>query len=134
MPSDNRHRVSSTKTAPDKALIAAFYARGLIDYLRARGVDPAQLLPAQKVMALDRALGNVEVSLADWVAMVDAAIAALGEPALPAEAGASRHLKHPVGQPHDDQGQRGDARSTARLVNGSDSSSVRRIGETGAAG
>ena len=75
-------------------MIAAFYARGLIDHLRARGVDPARLLPAEQLDTLDQARGNAEVPMADWVAMLDAAIAALHEPALPAEAGASLHLRH----------------------------------------
>ena len=75
-------------------MIAAFYARGLIDYLHARGVEPEELLSADKVVALDSAKGNAEVSMADWVAMLNAAIEALGEPALPAQAGASLHLKH----------------------------------------
>ena len=94
MPPASRHRVSSTNAAPDKALIAAFYARGLIDYLRARGVEPEKLLSRDKVAALDSAKGNAEVSMADWVAMLDAAIVALDEPALPAQAGASLHLRH----------------------------------------
>ncbi|MDO9452546.1 MAG: AraC family transcriptional regulator [Stagnimonas sp.] len=75
-------------------MIAAFYARGLIDYLRARGLDPATLLTADKLTELDTAKGHAEVSMADWVAMLDAAIAALDEPALPAQAGASLHLRH----------------------------------------
>lgn len=77
-----------------RALIAGFYARGLIDHLRARGLDPATLLPAEQLAVLDAARGSTEVPMADWVAMLDAAIAATGDDALPAEAGASLHLRH----------------------------------------
>ena len=49
-------------------------------------------MPADKLAALEAAKG--EVLMADWVAMLDAAIAALNEPTLPAQAGASLHLKH----------------------------------------
>ena len=94
MPPARRPKVSSTSAKPDRALIAAFYARGLIDYLRARGVEPETLLAADKLVPLDSAKGHAEVSMADWVAMLDAAIEALGESALPAQAGASLHLRH----------------------------------------
>lgn len=85
---------SVSPAVPDKALIAAFYARGLIDYLRGRGVDPNGLIASDKMAALDAAKGHAEVSMSDWVAMLDSAIAALGEASLPAQAGASLHLRH----------------------------------------
>jgi hypothetical protein len=65
LPPASRPRATSTHAAPDKALIAAFYARGLIDYLRARGVVPETLLSVDKVAALDSAKGHTEVSMTE---------------------------------------------------------------------
>lgn len=88
-----RHPPASN-AAPAKALIAAFYARGLVDYLRARGVEPAALFSPAQLAMLEAAKGAAEVPLAEWIAMLHAAIAARAAPSLPAEAGASLTLRH----------------------------------------
>lgn len=84
----------AAKPAPPDGLIAGLYARGLLDYLRSRGIDPCALFPAQRVAALDQARGSTEIPLPEWVAMFDTAIAALDEPDLPLQAGASLCMRH----------------------------------------
>lgn len=92
MPTPTTHPANNA--APPKALIAAFYARGLVDYLRARGVEPAALFTPSQLAMLETAKGAAEVPLAEWIAMLHAAIAARDAPSLPAEAGASLTLRH----------------------------------------
>jgi AraC-like DNA-binding protein len=75
-------------------VIASLYARGLIDYLRSRGVDPTTLYPADRVRQLEAARGHEEIPLGEWIGMFDRAIDALGEPDLPLKAGASLHVRH----------------------------------------
>ncbi|MEQ1439143.1 AraC family transcriptional regulator ligand-binding domain-containing protein [Fontimonas sp. SYSU GA230001] len=75
-------------------LIAALYARGLLDHLRARGVDPADLYPAARVAELEQARGHTEIPLHEWIAMFDTAIAALDDPELPLKAGAGLRMRH----------------------------------------
>lgn len=80
--------------APPKALIAAFYARGLVDYLRTRGVEPVTLFSPAQLAMLEAAPGSAEVPLAEWINMLHAAIVSRDAPSLPAEAGASLTLRH----------------------------------------
>jgi len=79
---------------PPGGVIASLYARGLLDYLRTRGVDPATLYPEARVAQLESARGHEEVPLAEWIAMFDSAIAHFNEPELPLLAGASLHVRH----------------------------------------
>lgn len=79
---------------PNSGLIVTLYARGLLDYLRARGVDPCSLYEPIRVAQLDNAKGHTEIPLSEWIAMFDTAIAALGEPDLPLKAGASLRMRH----------------------------------------
>lgn len=74
-------------------LIASLYARGLLDYLRARGVDPGRLYPAARVAQLEAASAQEEIPLKEWIGMFETAIAHFGEPDLPLKAGASLHLR-----------------------------------------
>ncbi|TJY59931.1 AraC family transcriptional regulator [Sinimarinibacterium sp. CAU 1509] len=90
----NHANVSSNRNIPHTGVIAALYARGLLDYLRARGVDPTQLYAPDRVAHFQRVGGHVEIPLAEWIAMFDTAVDALGEPDLPLKAGGSLHLRH----------------------------------------
>jgi AraC-like DNA-binding protein len=84
----------NTQNPDAQAQIAAFYARGLVDYLRGRGVDAASLLP-EAPMARPEAMAIApEVSLTEWATLLDAAATALDEPELPARAGASLQVRH----------------------------------------
>ncbi len=82
---------SPPKTA---GVIAALYARGLIDYLRGRGIDPMTLYPADRVRQLEVARGHEEIALEEWICMFDRAIEHTGEADLPLKAGASLHVRH----------------------------------------
>lgn len=75
-------------------LIAALYARGLLDHLRTRGVDPTDLYPPARVAELEQARGHTEVPLHEWIAMFDVAIATLDDPELPLKAGAGLRMRH----------------------------------------
>lgn len=75
-------------------VIAALYARGLLDYLRSQGMDPNRLYPHQRVEELEQAQGHAEIPLAEWVAMFPPAVEALRDPALPLRAGASLDVRH----------------------------------------
>lgn len=75
-------------------LIAALYARGLLDHLRSRGVDPADLYPAARVVELEQARGHAEIPLHEWTAMFETATAALDDPELPLKAGAGLRMRH----------------------------------------
>src|SRR3546814_1626411 len=75
-------------------VIASLYARGLIDYLRTRGVDPDLLYGPARVTQLDAGRGHEEIPLTEWIAMFDLAIAHCDDPALPLKAGASLHVRH----------------------------------------
>ncbi|HEY0974576.1 MAG TPA: AraC family transcriptional regulator [Solimonas sp.] len=66
----------------------------MLDYVRARGVDPTTLYPEARVAQLESARGHEEVPLAEWIAMFDTAIAHFDEPDLPLKAGASLHVRH----------------------------------------
>lgn len=79
---------------PPGGSIAVLYARGLLDYLRTRGVDPATLYAPPRVAELDRARGHAEIPLAEWIDMFSVAIDAVGEPDLPLKAGASLRVRH----------------------------------------
>ncbi len=79
---------------PPSGSITALYARGLLDYLRARGVEPQTLYPAQRVTELEQARGHTELPLAEWVEMFAIAVRALGEPDLPLQAGAALRMRH----------------------------------------
>lgn len=81
---------------PPKTLgvIAALYARGLLDYLRGRGIDPTALYPAERVRQIESARGHEEIALAEWVSMFERAVEHTGEADLPLKAGASLHVRH----------------------------------------
>lgn len=82
------------KVPPPGGVIASLYARGLIDYLRTRGVDPDLLYGPARVTQLDAGRGHEEIPLAEWISMFDLAIAHCRDPALPLKAGASLHVRH----------------------------------------
>lgn len=85
---------SQTPSAAPGGVIASLYARGLLDYLRGRGVDPATLYPEARVQQLEAVRGHEEIPLTEWICMFDRAVDALGEPDLPLKAGASLHVRH----------------------------------------
>lgn len=74
--------------------IAALYAQGLVDYLRARGVDPEALGAAPELCRAADPHNPAETSLAQWIDLLDTATRKLGEPALPAQAGAALQPRH----------------------------------------
>ncbi len=86
--------VSAHPSQTPGGVIASLYARGLLDYLRSRGVDPARLYPEARVRQLESARGHEEIPLTEWIGMFDRAVEALGEPDLPLKAGASLHVRH----------------------------------------
>jgi AraC-like DNA-binding protein len=91
----NHATVATLKPPPASGgLIASLYARGLLDYLRTRGIDPGQLYPAARIAQLEAARGHEEIPLHEWIGMFDTAIAALDEPDLPLKAGAALHVRH----------------------------------------
>lgn len=91
----NRATVSASKIPPTAGgLIASLYARGLLDYLRAHGVDPETIYAPERVAQFEAARGHEEIPLAEWIAMFELAIATTGDPALPLKAGASLHVRH----------------------------------------
>ena len=91
----NRAIVVTPKNPPVAGgLIASLYARGLLDYLRARGIDPGRLYPASRIAQLEAARGHEEIPLHEWIGMFEVAIAELEEPDLPLKAGASLHVRH----------------------------------------
>lgn len=85
---------SDKKIPPPGGVIASLYARGLLDYLRTRGVDPDLLYGPARVTQLDAGRGHEEIPLAEWIAMFDLAIAHCDDPSLPLKAGASLHIRH----------------------------------------
>ena len=76
------------------ARIAALYAQGLVDYLRSREVDLASLGVSAVSAAADNPDQPQEISLADWIRLLEAATRQLNEPELPARAGASLQPRH----------------------------------------
>jgi AraC-like DNA-binding protein len=89
----NRAIVTTSCVIPG-GVIASLYARGLLDYLRSRGVDPVALYPEDRVRQLEAARGHEEIPLTEWIGMFDIAIDTVGEPDLPLKAGASLHVRH----------------------------------------
>jgi AraC-like DNA-binding protein len=90
----NDDTMTLIRPKPAGGLIAALYARGLLDYLREQGVDPARLYPRERVIELEQARGHSEIPQAEWIAMFAPAIAALDDPNLPLKAGASLRIRH----------------------------------------
>lgn len=84
----------STPVENSEGLIVSIYARGLLDYLRSRGIDPAQLYPARRIAELTSASGRDEMPLRDWIDMFDTAIDATADPDLPLKAGSSLQLRN----------------------------------------
>lgn len=84
----------ATSPPSAQAQIAAFYARGLVDYLRLRGVDASTLLPEVPMARPEAMAISPEVSLTGWARLLDAAAVALGEPDFPAKAGESLQVHH----------------------------------------
>ncbi|NGY05017.1 AraC family transcriptional regulator [Solimonas terrae] len=82
------------KALPPGGVISSLYARGLLDYLRTRGVDPDRLYGPARVAQLDAGRGHEEIPLAEWIAMFELAIAHCKDPSLPLKAGASLHVRH----------------------------------------
>lgn len=74
------------------ARMAALYAQGLEDYLHARGVRARPGLAGASLSGTDSLSG--ETSLAGWIARLEFATRELGEPELPARAGASLQPRH----------------------------------------
>lgn len=82
-------------SAPDaNAQLAAFYARGLMDYLQGRGIDAAKLVIEVPMARAGAMAISPEISLTEWVRLLDAATKAVGEPDLPAKAGESLQIRH----------------------------------------
>lgn len=79
-------------TSHSNARIAALYAQGLVDYLQARGFRDRPGLIGASFSGTDAASG--ETSLAAWIALLEFATRELGEPELPALAGASLQPRH----------------------------------------
>lgn len=84
-------RNSAFSVVQSNARIAALYAQGLVDYLRDRGLDTDGLRETA-----DHPSGAApgEASLSAWVTLLERSARQLGEPALPAVAGASLQPRH----------------------------------------
>lgn len=74
------------------ARIAALYAQGLVDYLTTRGFRARPGLVGTSLSGVESASG--ETSLAAWITLLEFAADELGEPDLPAKAGASLEPRH----------------------------------------
>lgn len=83
---------TETATLQSNARIAALYAQGLVDYLRGRGIDAGML--GETVGVSDDGADYGEASLSAWVALLERSARELGEPALPALAGAGLQPRH----------------------------------------
>ncbi|HXG29357.1 MAG TPA: AraC family transcriptional regulator [Nevskiales bacterium] len=85
---------NSSQPPDANALLAAFYARGLIDYLQGRGIDAATLVAEVPIARPEAMAISPEISLTEWVRLLERAAQALGEPDLPAKAGESLQVRH----------------------------------------
>lgn len=80
---------------PDaNAQLAAFYARGLVDYLKDRGVDATTLVEDVPTARAGAMAISPEISLAGWIHLLETASRVLAEPDLPAKAGESLQIRH----------------------------------------
>ena len=83
-----------TQAEPEGGKIIAAHARALVDYLRGRGVDPAQLVDADLLKAIESDDARTPIPLRRWQAMFDEAIVATGDPHLPLKVGESYKPRH----------------------------------------
>lgn len=86
----------SPRPAPSAASgqLSARFGAGLLAYLRGAGLDPAALLPPLRLAELEAADARTRMPLAEWVAILEAAIRLSGDPDLALKAGASLQPRH----------------------------------------
>lgn len=68
--------------------ISARFGAGLLEQLRAMGVPPEQLLPPPRLREIRESDARTQMSLDEWVAIMEAAIRVSGDPDLALKAGA----------------------------------------------
>jgi AraC-like DNA-binding protein len=74
--------------------VSLAYARSLIDYLRTCGVDPASILPAHEVAAIEKSDVDSTDSLSHWLGLLAKAVRANADPEMPLKVGASFKIRH----------------------------------------
>jgi AraC-like DNA-binding protein len=83
-----------TKDKADGGLVALAYARSLVDYLRAGGLDPLRLYEAKRVAEIESGDTRTRMPVLEWVSMFDAAIRATADPDLPLKVGEAIKTRH----------------------------------------
>lgn len=81
-------------TIQSSAQVSPLYARSLLDYLRERGREPAQLFDAEALAAVEDSDARARMPLASWVRMFERAIEATGDPDLALKVGAAIKPRH----------------------------------------
>lgn len=79
---------------PPAVKISARFAAVLLDYLRSTGTDPGRLYPPPRVSEIDASGVGTRIALAEWLAMLDTAIAATGDADLALKSGAHMKPRH----------------------------------------
>jgi len=79
---------------PAAVKVSVRVAAMLLDYLRGIGLAPERLYPRDSVAAIDAGRIGLQLALADWLAMMQKAITATGDPDLPLKAGANMKPRH----------------------------------------
>ncbi|MGH8461113.1 MAG: AraC family transcriptional regulator [Stenotrophobium sp.] len=70
------------------------YAALLLDYLRTQGIDPVALYSAQRIAKITAANGSTQVPAAEYLAMLETAVAATADPDLGLKVGISIQPRH----------------------------------------
>jgi AraC-like DNA-binding protein len=70
------------------------YARSLVDYLRGLRLDPASLYSAERVASIESIRAHVAPPFDEWIAMVERAIDATGDPDLALKVGDNLKPQH----------------------------------------
>lgn len=74
--------------------VSLAYARSLMDYLRASGIDPASIFPAREVAAIEKSDADSTESLSHWLELLAQAVRASADPDMPLKVGASFKVRH----------------------------------------
>lgn len=74
--------------------ISNAYARSLFDYLRALGVDPTAVLPAEQVGAIEARELHGQTALSDWLRLFGQAMSHTDDPELGLKIGETMQIKH----------------------------------------
>ena len=76
------------------AVVVALYASALLDYLRLRGIEPAQLYSNTHLDTIKRIETHQQTTVSQWLSMFEIARDTLNEPDFAIKAGASITIRH----------------------------------------